>query len=198
MPGALARKVRNKRANGSNLFQSFYPGTVIAPAPGVHNIDYYPETNYDSLSQLYVGYIIGVAQSFTGDGTKLVTAKFYLYKIGSPTGDIVAKLYDHTGTFSSTGTPTGSPLETSGVYDSSLLTTSPELIEFTFVNGHTVADGSYYCLSCEYSGGDSSNSVYVCYDGTTPTHSGNYSFTLNYASWTPNNGRDLIFYAISG
>ncbi len=96
-------------------------------------VDSYSESNHSNVyASLYNGFFTKFGQSFTGDGKILDSCKFYLKKVGSPTGMAVATIYAHTGTFGNGGKPTGSPLATSDNFDVSTLTVSNQLITFNF------------------------------------------------------------------
>jgi hypothetical protein len=161
-------------------------------------IDSYSESHYALDIYVFAGHG-KAAQSFTGNGTSLVEAVFYIHKRGSPTGNIVASLYAHTGTFGSTGTPTGAPLATSNPVDITTLSSSTyALIPFTFPSPYTVAAGTHYFISIEYADAGSyiSNSLEVGVDSPSPTAPGNFS---GYASsWTADASMDICFYVYSG
>jgi len=128
-------------------------------------IDSYSETNYADITlNIYNGSYTGASQSFTGDGNNLGSSKFYLKKFGSPTGNAVAKLYDHSGTFGTSSVPTGSALATSSTFDVSTLTTTAQLIEFSFDGTYTLVNGTKYVITIEYSGGSGANQVQVGFD----------------------------------
>ncbi len=157
--------------------------------------DSYGESNYsadNSLDDLDNGF----GQSFESNVTqKINSCKFNLKKIGSPTGNAVAKLYAHTGTFGASSKPTGTPLATSNNFDVSTLTSSMQLITFEFPESqrYEMQENTYYVISIEYSDGDVSNKVHVGIDYTSPTHSGNESYYRN-SVWTESSSYDLIFY----
>lgn len=131
-------------------------------------------------------------QSFA-NGAKaayLTRAFFKLKKTGSPTGNLTCKLYAHTGTFGSSGTPTGAALATSVNIDVSKLTTSYQVVEIGFNTQYELAASTNYYVAVDYSGGDVSN--YVQVEGAASgTHAGNRA---SYAgSWTASSGSDLYF-----
>jgi len=196
MPGALARLVRNKRGQAAPLGQFFSPGTMNISQ---HTIDSYPETNGDEDYSLYTGYLIGIGQSFAGDGSGLGSVKFYMSKGGSPTGNIIARLYAITGTHGVNGKPTGSALASSNAVDSSTLSTTPSnaLVTFTFASPYTLLNGIPYVITCEFNGGDASNKVIIVVDKTSPSHGGNFSYSADYLNWTASIDYDVCFYAIS-
>lgn len=163
-------------------------------APSEILMDSYVESNYSKAYALYSGYLIARGQSITGDGNKFNKATFYLRKVGSPTGNAVAKLYTHSGTFGTSSIPTGSALVTSNSFDVSTLDTSMSLQNFDFSVPYTTTESVYYVLTIEYDGGDINNSVEVGHDNTSSTHGGNRCYSADGASWTYNTG-DMIFYA---
>lgn len=131
-------------------------------------------------------------QSFA-NGAKaayLTRAFFKLKKTGSPTGNLTCKLYAHTGTFGSSGTPTGAALATSVNIDVSKLTTSYQVVEIGFNTQYELVASTNYYVAVDYSGGDVSN--YVQVEGAASgTHAGNRA---SYAgSWTASSGSDLYF-----
>lgn len=145
-------------------------------------LDSYSESNQDENDRLgaenvgearYERY----AQSFDPGAGTLDSAKFYLLKIGSPTGNAVAKLYAHSGTYGTDSVPTGAALATSGTFDVSTLTGSYVLYTFNFTGGdrYALQAATKYCIAIEYNGGDASNHTSVGGDHSSPTHGGNAS-----------------------
>jgi len=137
--------------------------------------------------------------SFTcGTTCKITSAKFYLKKVGSPTGNAHAVLYAHTGTYGTNSKPTGSPLATSEDFDVSTLTASYQLITFTFTGAqqYEMQASTYYCIVYEnptagtMGGG---NSVFFGSDNTSPTHDGNACYFW-FSAWQSSSTRDSIFY----
>lgn len=158
--------------------------------------DSYPTDNFGANRGLQSGNIIRAAQSFNGVFGKLTSVKFYCAKFGSPTGNAVAKLYAHSGTFGTNGVPTGAALATSGNVDVSTFPTQPThtLFEFTFTgaNQYALVAGTKYFITIEYSGGDASNQVYVGVDDSASTHEGNGAYLIG-TTWTTIS-QDTIFY----
>ena len=157
-------------------------------------IDSYSESNHNSNFSVSAIQGPAVAQSFTGDGGVLNSAKFYLAKRNSPTGNGYAKIYAHSGTFGVDGVPTGSVLATSDAIDVSTIPTSSTLITFQFTGGNkiTLTNGTKYFVSFEYSGGDGTNFIYFGIDTTSPTHGGNVARYIS--SWLASGSYDGIFY----
>jgi len=161
-------------------------------------VDSYPESYYTGDSSMYSGDFIGVGQDFEAIDSEITSCKFYLKKEGSPTGNAVAKLYAHTGTYGVDGKPTGNALSTSDNVDVSTLGTSSALKEFTFSTPYLTTAGTKYCIVIEYSGGDSDNLVLVGGDSMFGylAHSGN-ACRLTGSTWEGTNILETIFYVYS-
>lgn len=183
--------------DGTTWTFAFDENVQIGTTASTANIDYYSESNQSNQPVLYSGLQTAIGQSFTGNGNTLNIAKFYLKKFGSPTGNAYAKVYNetHATAFGTDSLPDGAAIATSDAFDVSTLTTSFQLISFTFSTPPTLTNASKYVLTIEYSGGDSNNFVRVGGDNTTPTHDGNYCIFA--VGWSADSGADTIFYAIT-
>lgn len=164
----------------------------------VVTIDSYSESNSDSFVRLYNGSDVPrLGQSFSGgNNTTLDSCKFYLRKYGSPTGNITAAIFAHSGTYGTSSVGTGSALATSNNYDIASLTTSSQLITFTFSGANRISLASqYYVVVIQYSGGDKYNYLHIGADGSEPrTHSGNYcQYNTSTGNWL-SAGYDIPFY----
>lgn len=175
---------------GTVLFVSW---TGLAQA--LQTLDSYSESNQNATSTIFADNP-ELAQSFTASAsTNLDSAKFYLSKTGSPTGNITAKLYTHSGTYGASSVPTGAALATSDAVDISTLTTSLALVTFTFSGAerYALTSGTNYIIAVVYSGGDEvSNYLNVGSDNSSPTHSGNLSTFIGI--WFAVGNSDAIFY----
>lgn len=189
-----------------SLSQSISPSISpsASPSEGTYLVDSYGESYYSTSMVVVLGGITQRGQSFTGDGGTLDKIKFYLSKYGSPTGSAYARIYSHSGTYGTSSIPTslgGTPptynlLATSDAFDvSTLSSTEMQLKEFTFSGDQkiTLEDGTYYVLAISYTGGDTSNRIYIGADNSTLSHSGNYS-SYNGWSWSYNSSYDIVFY----
>lgn len=160
------------------------------------SIDLYAISNRDANVTLGTGGSnFAYAQSFTGNGKKLINGVVSLLKTGSPTGYLVLRIYDHIGTFGTNGLPTGGILATSDVLDVSTLTVSnvSRVIKFTGDNAVTLSSGTNYFLSVEYAGGSSGNTVSVGVDSSSPTASGNAALlAVGATTWTTS-ASDMCF-----
>jgi len=152
-------------------------------------IDSYSEDNRNTYTSPDDNAFRG--QTFSADkGGTLSKCKFHLCKQGTTAGNLIAYLYEHTGTYGSGGKPTGSPLATSNTVDILTLNNfaSFSLITFTFTDGTLVA-GTKYCIVLKKTSGI----LYVGIDNTSPTHSGNYCLSSNGTTWLTSSS-DLPFY----
>lgn len=135
----------------------------------------------------------GVSQSFTASfsGT-LTNASFNLKKVGTPTGNIVYKLYAHSGTYGTSSIPTGTALATSDTFAVSGLTTSPvkTTINFSGGNQYALVSGTFYVITAEYTVGTAANNV-VAMSPNFTGHSGNTA-SLAGSTWT-SSGNDINF-----
>lgn len=160
-------------------------------------IDSYSETNANSYgSNLNSTGLTAIGQSFTGDGGSAGLARFYARKVGSPTGNMVAKIFAHSGTFGTSSVPSGAALATSDPVDAATLTGTETLTAFTFPAPVTVTAGTKYLVTIEYSGGNGSNYVQTGIDTSSPTHGGNAYYTVS-GSDTAVSSWDLVFYVES-
>jgi hypothetical protein len=160
-------------------------------------LDSYSETYQDIVSNIYAGYTPYYGQSFTNTyASTLDSCKFYIQKYGSPTGNANAILYAHTGTYGTNGKPTGLQIAISDNFDVSTLTTSLQLITFTFsgINRASLSAATHYCIELKYDSGDSSNCVQIGGDSSTPSALGNGNYSGDGATWTAISGTDYCFY----
>lgn len=175
-----------------NIVGTFVPGESI-----IILLESYSETNQSGQTALFAGSVIDEGQSFLCNNTgKLDSCKFYLKKLGTPTGNMVAKLYTSTGSLGSTSKPTGAPLAISDPISITTLTTSFALVDFEFsgVNRVSMAAATNYVIVVEYTGGDGSNNLIIGIDNTAPSYPGNSSFSADGTNWTPLAGVDICFY----
>ncbi len=157
-------------------------------------IDFFTEVGATSPYSVYSAQPYR-GQSFTNTNSILLrNCQFYLEKQGSPTGNAVAQIYTHSGTYGTSSIPTGSPLATSNTFNVATLPTSPQLITFTFsgANKINLLAATYYCVVLNYSGGNGSNVVSVFINGSGGS-SGNSSISSDGTNWTAI-GNSTAFY----
>jgi hypothetical protein len=161
-------------------------------------IDSYSESNVNGSDVVFGsggGDTSKRGQSLTCGGVyTLDSAKFYLKKTGSPTGNAYAELWSHSGDYG-TSSVGSSLLATSDTFDVSSLTTSSQLITFTFSAAQRIElAASYYVLMLKFTGGDASNNVQIGYDSSSPSASGNYVYMTNVSTWGAISAVDIAFY----
>jgi hypothetical protein len=179
----------------SILVSSAYTETVVA--------DNYSELNgsgsYFAMPDLSnARFTERVGQSFTPSETVFLTScKFSLKKNDSPNADMYAKIYLTSGINGTNAKPTGDPIAVSSPINSSTLTSSFALVEFTFSNNIELLAGTTYAVVIEHIEDFGSDAVYVQYDGSSPTHQGNSFISdqpLTEITWQTYSSRDVIFY----
>ena len=162
-------------------------------------------TLIDSCSPVFAGsasqsVATGIGQSFTGNGTPLTSCSFYLrYSMVPLTGTLYATLYAHTGTFGTTGKPTGPILATSKILNGSVVTDSDSLINFGFVGAQRVtpANGTKYVIVLVHIGDAVGNHCWARRTDPTDVHAGNGSYKDT--NWIVIiNGIDFVFSVFSG
>lgn len=140
-------------------------------------VDSYSQSNYDTDWGVTLDdWGDEVGQTFACSADKdLSSVSFYLQKHGSPTGNAYVDIYAHTGTYGSTGVPTGSALATSDAVDVSGVSSSYSMVEFAFSGGDQISlsNGTKYCAVLRHSGGTLSNCLYAGVDESSPSHGGN-------------------------
>lgn len=145
----------------------------------------------DTDAQMYSGNFTARGQSFHGINGDLSAVQFLLKKLGSPTGNAVAKLYAHSGSYGTSSVPTGTALATSNTFDVSQLTTTAQWIKFVFPTPYTMSSGTDYVVVVEYTGGNVTNQVIARLDGSGAAHSGNESQYSG--SWSAVAAADMAF-----
>lgn len=153
----------------------------------------------DSSSDTGTDYIVddattlGRGQSFTvpshGLNKYLVRCEFDLkIGLGTPTGNMTAEIYAHSGSYGTTSVPTGGALATSKGVPCSKLTGSYQTFNFEFQTPELLTAGSNYVIVIRHADGDASN--YVQVDGAASgAHSGNLS--TDTGSWAATGAADL-------
>lgn len=174
-------------------------------------LDSYSETNYSGYAALRIGVDVfdrvwEYGQTFTpGSSMPLDSAKFYLQKVGVPTGNIRAELYRHSGTWGVAGYPTEyTPVAVSDYIDVSTLSTSFSLVNFNFsgINRINLTAGTHYCIVVNFSNDSNTDVVRVGNDASASSHAGNNFYRFeNDGTWAPlyyGNDYDVIFYVYGG
>jgi hypothetical protein len=166
-----------------------------SPSAGTSGIiDMYDEINQNTFINIYDRTIVG--QSFTGDGQTLDTVSFYLYKMGSPTGNCYARISGHSGTYGTSSISTGVILATSNPRVTNEITSSYSYFTFTFPEEEKIIleSGVNYCVEMFYEYADGLNRPTLGIDDSSPTHSGNaFRYYPAGLEFIPIANQDLIF-----
>ncbi len=142
----------------------------------------YSTTNTTAIPPVYFG------QSFkpTASG-KLGVARFYTGKLGSPVGNVYVKLYSHTGTYGTTGTPSVL-LATSEPQSSSDL---PDQINYYFTTPYDVVSGTAYFLVFDQSAVTGGSIKF--YIDSAAGYAGSTATSPDGSSWTADATIDAVF-----
>lgn len=137
---------------------------------------------------------IGRSQSFANGVVAQYLTRVHcrLRKVGSPTGNLVAKIYAHSGTFGTSSIPTGAALATSVNIDVATLTTAYQEIEIGFATQFEMVASTNYVIAFEYTGSTSDTNHVEIEGAAAGSHAGNLA-TLVGAVWTATAAADLWF-----
>jgi len=152
-------------------------------------------TDTGSAFQLANATVIGQAQSFSNgvQAQYLTRAFFNVRKVGSPTGNITAVLYAHSGSKGTTSIPTGAALATSDVVDGAAeITSTYQTVEFHFSTPYEMVASTDYVIAIEHAVVDGSNYFEIEGLASSGTHAGNRSQLVS-TTWTPTATDDLNF-----
>lgn len=174
---------------------------VTSATPTVSDVvtDTYATSNRDSargmtMDSAPASFDQRQGQSFTGAAGYLKSAEFFLAATSPATGTVVAKVYDLTGTFGTSGRPTGTALAVStNTFDVSLADGVYTLRSFTFDGTYLLVAGTKYVVTIELSL-PGSGTLSIGSDASSSTHAGNRSFYNNGTSeWSGSSSTDFIF-----
>jgi len=159
-------------------------GSILDQSYSESNQGDYVQLRYTATATIKVGqtFLAGI----TGN---LTSCKFYIQKVGSPTGNIFATLYATSG-----GAPTGSAIATGDNVDVSTIGSAAfEVKEFTFSTPYGISSGTTYAIMLE---GDYTPSttvhVRVGLDSSSPTYTNGATYYYG-TSWTTQ-AWDTCFY----
>ena len=156
--------------------------------------DSYPASNAEGAGSALYATAPSWAQSFLANGGTLTRAGFFLSKVGAPNGTVTAALYAHTGTFGTTGLPTGSPLTTSTTtITSTSVGTTAAWYYFDFDGTVTLTNATPYCIAVTTTNTQTTtaDSLRAARNTSAPAHAGTGT-TFSGGSWS-NQFLDLVF-----
>ena len=157
--------------------------------------DSYPSANMDGTRIIRAGSTQFIGQSFTAVDGWIDSVTFYMLKLGNPSGNAVARLYAHTGTYGTDSRP-GTVLATSSFVALSEITATGGTIQavtFPFPTPVQLTAGQNYVVAVQSNNGDSSNYVAVRTDVSFPAHPGNLVSSTNGTTWSVQTITDVGF-----
>lgn len=168
----------------------------VTPATTTSTLNSYSESNQNA--DINVGNVVPMyGQSFTTATDKVIdSCKFYVKKSGSPTGNVFATIYNHTGTYGVNGKPIGAAIATSDLVDISTLTGSYALVTFSFsaINRINLVGGTNYFVVFNYDNIDAySNYPILGAHTPSPSVTGNCAQYFS-SNWFPQTAQALCFY----
>jgi len=175
-----------------------YPAYVCVAAD--YLVDGYEDPNGNGGS--FFGYTGGNqswGQSFLGNGEYLKRVGVQLFRRNDPPdANVICSIFAHSGTFGSTGVPTGSALATASIPSGRLNQNATQDFQweyFDFDGTLQLADGTPYFLaiSVDTPGPNSSNSHGIGWDNSSPVAPGNSAFQNAALSWAAYPTSDLMF-----
>ena len=128
-------------------------GTSNVYSPTESLIASYSESNKNGGQDIEGLVYDAWGETFTNTSSIVLSScKFYINSLfnNTLTGTAYARLYAHSGTFGSSGVPTGSPLAESDSYDVSVLTNSTyQLVTFNFTGVAQIelTQNTNYCIA---------------------------------------------------
>jgi hypothetical protein len=152
-----------------------------------------------SLPIEYFDYILysqtdtAIGQYFLANGKTLDSCRFVLKKTGTPTGNILVKIYNTEILPGGQAIPTGPALATSEpVTLTSIPSSIGRYVEFKFegINNISLPSG-YYFAAIEYLNSNLSNRLEVAFD-PDGNHSGNIAYYSTVNGWTVEEGAEGI------
>lgn len=135
----------------------------------------------DSYTTAGVSDILGTeeGQTFTSAVSgPLSRVTFQLYRVGNPVNNIVARLYNITGTSGIDGVPSGVAIATSNIVAGSTLPTVSQDQVFTFSGSNqvTLTKGQSYAITVDAGAVVDPDHVFISFDETDVTHAGNFVY----------------------
>ncbi len=169
--------------------------TVQSPSGDPTLVDSFYMTPGSDYAPILAAGITALAQSFTSNTNayQITRVDWSLLRIGNPTGNLVAKLYDLSGNWGSTGVPgtlraTSNPIAASSVNNSVYTLTT-----FTFSTPWTTTANQHYIISIEADGTGDDNNYIQANQNTYNAFAGNDSYYIP-TTWTSEASNNICFY----
>jgi hypothetical protein len=138
----------------------------------------------------------GISMSFVGDGNNIQKIGINLRRTGTVTGNLLCKIYDHSGTYGTNSIPTGSALATAttNINVANLSTTIYQYEEFVFTTPFQTVSNQLYVFTLECSN-ISGGSVKIATSSNT-TGFGNPSTSADLSTWVTGTFTSDLIYTI--
>lgn len=156
------------------------------------------DSNADTGSDFIVdnATILGQGQSFQvgndGIGKKIVRVDFDLkVNTGTPTGNMTAEIYAHSGTYGTSSVATGGALATSEPISTDRLLSTYQTFTFVFYDNISLTTNTNYVVVIRHPDGSAGNNVHVRGLATSGTHGGNRAEDTG--TWAAQANDDLNF-----
>jgi len=158
----------------------------------------YSEAGLNNSSNLSSASYLNAGETFKlNDNSRITHAAMWLNKAGSPTGDVTYNLYAHSGTYGSTGVPTGSVLVSSATLSAASIVLGFNRYELAFSSSYLIAANTPLVLICNFAPTFSDVTNYVRVGNEIGgTYGGNYTDDSG-GSFGYDAGQDMCF-EISG
>lgn len=134
--------------------------------------------------------ISGVSQSFSVTNTATVKRlKVFAFRRGDFSGNVIASIYTHSGTFGTSSVPTGTALAVSDPVDILTIGTGTDnnkrsvIFNFSGAQQISLSGGTNYVFALEYPSGGVNNSRLTIEEIVPGQHEGNIA-TYNGSVWT--------------
>ncbi len=203
---SIVRALNRTLAESLNV-SDLFTATAVTVKTFIENIglsDHGPSELDDSYAT-YNGYgatatspnhIYG--QTFESNGGRLQSVTFRINKVGTPAGNLYAKIYATTGTFGVNDKPTGSALATSDAVVANSVSGAGGNVSFPFSGAEKInlVDGTKYAVLLFNDGIlGGGNQVNLEGDTGSYTHPGNAVLSTDGgSSWGSFTNRDFVFY----
>jgi hypothetical protein len=129
---------------------------------------------YYSTTAALSATITSRGQSFTGNGSNLMSVSWFVTAVGLPTGaNVVAEVFAHSGTYGVDGVPTGSALATSSPLDIANMPLDPQEVAFDFDGTFNLVNGTRYFVTVRSTVPDDDDTIAVAVDNSGSDHAGN-------------------------
>jgi hypothetical protein len=158
------------------------------PSVDQYSLNFTGELGDNMFGRVDANQSIGQIFQSTSDD-ELHSAKMFIKTVGSPTDNVVLKLYSVTGSVGSE--LPNALLATSDVVAASAMSSSYAEHTFTFSTTVNMVDGTKYAMVCDRSGSDSNTNYYRTQGQDTDVYNSGHLVELDSSTWTTTVLKDL-------